>query len=405
MKREYSLFFVLFIAVLIGFFAYSTLEYIDIEGSNRQVELGEIFTEAQQTGMENENREEGSDMQDTDEDVSPEWQFSNIFSDIAEDVNEGVVRINTRAEADRDSWYFFEDDDFFDFPEPNEDEPNFREGFGSGVIISEDGYVVTNEHVIHDSSEIEVEIPGFAEPKAAELIWGEFSLDLALLKVETNEELETIPLGDSSKIRPGDWTVAIGNPFGYENTVTVGVISALERPINIPTPEGGRNYRNLIQTDAAINPGNSGGPLLNIKGEVIGINTAVSVVGQGIGFAIPINTVIDFIEELEETGEIVRPWLGVSYRDIPEHMVEVLDLPDRQGALVVDVLPGTPAEEAGLQSEDVIIELAGQRVEEYFDLGNIMMDLEVGELVDIVIIRNGEERTLTATIGRMPEEY
>ncbi|MFW5985704.1 MAG: S1C family serine protease [Halanaerobiaceae bacterium] len=390
MKRKFSFVVVVSISLLIAFFAWQTLnrDYVAPEEENKSVEKN---TEEETTPFEEESFT-GSEL-----DRKEYNDLKNIFSEIAEDVYSGVVKVATREED-------LEDDDFSNFFAP-EGEPDFQQGSGSGVIISKEGHIVTNEHVVHESGEILVKIPGFSEPKSAELIWGEFSLDLALLKVETNEELKPIPMGASDELRPGEWAIAIGNPFGYENTVTTGVISALERPINIPTSEGGRSYRNLIQTDAAINPGNSGGPLLNIEGEVIGINTAVSMAGQGIGFAIPINMVKDFVEEVEETGEIVRPWLGVRYYEINEEVVELLDLPDQNGALVVEVMPDTPAEKAGFKEEDVIRKMAGQKVIEHRDLADIVLELEVGQEVEIEIIREGEEMTLTAVLGEMPEQY
>lgn len=338
----------------------------------------------------------------------------NIFADIAEEVDSGVVKITTYHEVESRRQHPFFNDPFFEYffedqfedQNPREEEPETRrqEGYGSGFIVSEDGYIVTNEHVITSAEDIEVSIKGFEEPLTGEVIWADSSYDLAVLKVETDKELNPVNLGDSDKIRPGDWAIAIGNPFGFEHTVTTGVISALGRPIQIPTQNGTRTYRNLIQLDAAINPGNSGGPLLNIDGEVIGINTAVSQQGQGIGFAIPINEIKDVVEELKATGEVVQPWLGIVYGPLDQEAEKYFDLEDQKGVLIHEVMDDSPAAEADLQPYDVIREVNEQEIEDMEDVRDIIDDTEVGEQIPIRIIREGSSQIVFVEIGKKPSQ-
>jgi S1-C subfamily serine protease len=212
-------------------------------------------------------------------------------------------------------------------------------------------------------------------------------------------------LGNSDIIRPGDWAIAIGNPFGFEHTVTTGVISALGRPIQIPTSGGQlRTYKNLIQTDAAINPGNSGGPLLNLNGEVIGINTAVSTQGQGIGFAIPINEVKNVVDDLKTKGEIIRPWLGVSVGKISPEIQEYFNLDSNKGAIILDVYPDSPADKAGLKTYDIIKEIDQAEIENPNDVVNKINEKGINERILIRVLRDGETELLFARIGRKPNK-
>ncbi|MFW6378318.1 MAG: S1C family serine protease, partial [Bacillota bacterium] len=197
----------------------------------------------------------------------------------------------------------------------------------------------------------------------------------------------------------------IGNPLGFDHTVTTGVVSALGRPIQVPTQEGVRSYRNLIQTDAAINPGNSGGPLLNIDGEVIGINTAIAARAQGIGFAIPVNEVKFAIDDLEEHGVVQRPWLGVYYREITEDIQDHLDLESQEGVVVLDVVRNSPAEEAGLQPYDVILEIDQEKIEEMDDVAKIIGEKEIGEEIMIRVKRQGQTELLFAEIDQREMDY
>ncbi|MGM0410147.1 MAG: S1C family serine protease [Bacillota bacterium] len=332
----------------------------------------------------------------------------NIFADIAAETNDGVVKITSEIEVDSSDYPYFDDPFFryfFQDQLPESEEPRTQEGYGSGFIVSEKGYIVTNQHVIDGADKIETTINGFEDPVPAEVVWSDSSLDLAILKVDVDKDLTVLEMGNSDDIRPGDWAIAIGNPFGFEHTVTTGVISALQRPIKVPTNGGQvREYKNLIQIDAAINPGNSGGPLLNIDGNVVGINTAVSSQGQGIGFAIPINEIKPIVNELEETGEITRPWLGISFGDINTDIKEYFNLDSEKGVVVMSVVNDSPAEEAGLQKYDIIKEIDKQEIEGSDDLVDIINNKEIGEKVMIRVIRNGESEILFTKIGERPEQ-
>jgi len=332
----------------------------------------------------------------------------NIFADIAAEVDAGVVKITTitkRSQAEMQNPLY--DDPFFRyfFGDQLPDLPENIEGYGSGFIVTEGGFIVTNEHVIHEADQIKVNINGMDKSVPAEVIWTDYNLDLAVIKINVDQKLKTIPLGNSKEIRPGEWVIAIGNPFGFEHTVTTGVISALGRPIQIPTSQGQvRTYKNLIQTDAAINPGNSGGPLLNIKGEVIGINTAVSAQGQGIGFAIPVNEVKEVVKDLQTKGEIIQPWLGVSVGQISPEVQEYFDLESNKGAIILDVFPGSPADKAGLKTYDIIKEIDQERIENPDDVVEKIGQKEIEERVLIQVIRDGETEILFARIGRKPNK-
>jgi len=231
---------------------------------------------------------------------------------------------------------------------------------------------------------------------------------LAVLKVDTealDKELKPLDLGNSKKIRPGEWAIAVGNPFGLEHTVTVGVISALGRPIQIPTSgRQVRTYQNLIQLDAAINPGNSGGPLLNIQGEVIGINTAVSQAGQGIGFAIPINEIKGIVDQLKTEGEVTQPWIGIAFSSISKEMQEYFNLENREGVIVIEVYQDSPADEAGLQNYDIIKEIDQQKITSTSQVSEMIKNKEVGDKIMFKIIRNGNSKIIFGRIGDKPND-
>ncbi|MGM0602922.1 MAG: S1C family serine protease [Bacillota bacterium] len=336
---------------------------------------------------------------------------NNHFADIAEKVDNGVVKVTSTVETTgsqelppmfNDPYFRFFFGDRLPMPEQ---QPRERQGFGSGFIVSEDGYIVTNQHVIDNADKIEVSINGIEDPLEAEVAWSDFGLDLAVLKIETDADLTPIKLGDSEKIRPGDWAIAIGNPFGFEHTVTVGVISALGRPIQIPANDRQvRTYQNLIQLDAAINPGNSGGPLLNIDGEAIGINTAVSAAGQGIGFAIPINEIKGIVEQLKVEGEVTQPWLGIAFSEISKEMQDYFKLDNREGVAVIEVYPDSPAEKAGLEPYDVIKEIDQKKIKATSDVADIIQSKSVGDRIMIKVIRNGSPEIIFARIGNKPSD-
>ncbi|MGM0446064.1 MAG: S1C family serine protease [Bacillota bacterium] len=333
---------------------------------------------------------------------------NNIFSDIASEVDPGVVKVTSKIKVENGNLPQYYNDDFYEYffgEELPEQKPEIREGYGSGFVVTKDGYIITNEHVVHNAEEINVTINGFDEPIPAEIVWAEYDLDLAILKVEVDQDLYAIPLGNSDNLKPGEWAVAIGNPFGLNHTVTTGVISALGRPIQIPSSSGlNRTYNNLIQTDAAINPGNSGGPLLNIDGEVIGINTAVSQSGQGIGFAIPINEVKGYINDLKTEGEIKRPWLGIVYGPISDQVQSYFELNNKNGVLVHQVMENSPAAEAGIQQYDVIKEIDEKPIEKLDDVSKIIDNNNIGDTVMVKVIREGSSKLLFAEIEKKPSD-
>lgn len=275
-------------------------------------------------------------------------------------------------------------------------------GMGSGFIFQSSGYILTNEHVIDGADEIDVTVQGYDTPFKAKLLGNSYDLDLAVLKIEGDKEFPTLPIGDSNATRVGDGVVAIGNPYDFDYTVTSGVISAKERPISIPDEKGTRDYKHLFQTDAAINPGNSGGPLLNMNGEVIGINTAVSAEAQGIGFAIPTSTISSVLENLKNNVEIPKeaaPYLGVSVQNITDDMLADLNLSSTKGALIADVQPKTPGFEAGLRPYDAIIAVNGTEIASADDLTKTIQATKVGDKVKVTIMRNGNKQDVTVTIG------
>ncbi len=246
-----------------------------------------------------------------------------------------------------------------------------RRSLGSGFIIDKEGYIITNNHVVEKADEISVRVSG--KEYKARTIGRDPKTDLALIKLSTPvKDLQPLALGDSDKMRVGDWVIAIGNPFGLEETVTKGIISATGRVI------GAGPYDNFLQTDAPINPGNSGGPLLNLKGEVIGINTAIVAAGQGIGFAIPINTARLITSQLREKGTVTRGWVGLVLQSITPEMAQTLGLKETTGVLVSDVLPGGPADNAGIQRGDVITNFNGKEVRNTSDLSRLVAETPIG---------------------------
>jgi Do/DeqQ family serine protease len=277
-------------------------------------------------------------------------------------------------------------------------QPKVEHGIGSGFIISRDGYILTNDHVIHGAEKVTVSLQGRTEPLPAVVVGSDYDLDLAVLKVNAGDSLQALTLGDSGKMQVGDWVVAIGNPYGLDHTVTVGVISAKGRPVTI----GNRHYKNLLQTDASINPGNSGGPLLNLNGEVIGINTAVAEQAQGIGFAIPTSTVQQVLDQLMKGEKVAHPWLGVQIMPLDQQLAKELGLSSTDGALVVGVVPESPAANAGLQQGDVIVKFGGQTVKTPDDLTNFIAASKAGQQVVLTIYRSGQPHTLNVTIGQEP---
>src|SRR5438309_6917108 len=281
------------------------------------------------------------------------------------------------------------------------DRPMRQQGEGSGVIVSADGYIVTNNHVVDGATELTVSMADKREMKAR-VIGTDAKTDIALIKVDA-KDLPHVVLGDSTKVEVGDIALAMGNPFGLGQTVTMGIISA--------TGRGGlgiEDYEDFIQTDASINPGNSGGALVNTRGELIGINTAIISNGgggnQGIGFAVPVNMARTVMEQILKTGKVSRGYLGVMIQEVTADLGKAFNLPSAEGALVGDVTPDSPGAKAGLQKGDVITTLNGQKISDSFDLRLRISQTAPGTVVKLDVYRNGQKQQMTATLGEFPEK-
>ena len=277
-----------------------------------------------------------------------------------------------------------------------------RRSLGSGVIIEKGGYIITNNHVIEASDESRVNLSTDQEFQAT-IIGRDVKTDIALIKIEpAGHELPVAVLGDSDALRVGDWVIAVGNPYGLSQTVTAGIISAKGRVIGGP-------YDDFIQTDASINPGNSGGPLINITGEVIGINTAIfgqveqNRLAQGIGFAIPINIVRDVVDDLQQYGKVKRGWVGIVIQEITPEIAASFNLPTVKGALVTNIVPDGPADKAGIVRGDVILRFNGVEIAHSIDLPRIAADYEPGANSSLLINRDGEELLIPLSLGEFPE--
>ncbi len=339
--------------------------------------------------------------------ISARAEMPGSFADLAEMVSPSVVNITTSttvAGVNQGPRPVVPEgsplEDFFrDFMDRQDrgQRPRQSSALGSGFVISEDGYIVTNNHVIDKADEIQVEFFS-GEMLEAELIGTDPKTDIALLKVDSPTPLPFVPFGDSDVARVGDWVMAVGNPLGQGFSVSAGIISARERALS-------GAYDDFIQTDAAINKGNSGGPLFNVEGEVIGVNTAIlSPTGGsiGIGFSMASNVVTNVVDQLQEFGETRRGWLGVRIQDVSEDVAEALELSSAVGALVTDV-PEGPGKEAGIEAGDVIRTFDGNVVKDTRELVRIVGNTDVGKAVDVDIIREGEEITLAVTLGRREE--
>jgi serine protease Do len=327
------------------------------------------------------------------------------FNELAEMASPAVVNIRTVKtikgggpvfrQFQRDPWG--KNSPFKEFFERYFGEEMHREfkqpSLGSGFIIDEDGFVVTNNHVIEDADQIKVKLKDEHEFDA-KIVGRDPNTDIALLKIESAQNLPTIKLGDSDALKVGQWVVAIGSPFGLEHTVTAGIVSAKGRVI------GSGPYDDFIQTDASINPGNSGGPLLNMNGEVVGINTAIVANGQGIGFAIPVNMARGIVNQLQAHGSVTRGWLGVSIQDLSPELAEYYGIKDKKGALVAQVFEGDPADKAGIQANDVIVEVDGKSIESSRDLTNKIANLEVGKKTSVTLLRDGKKKTVAVEIAK-----
>jgi serine protease Do len=340
----------------------------------------------------------------------PSVQVPN-FADLAEHLKPSVVNISTtqvvkgqRRTMPRMPFPnpFGERDPFEEFFErffggENPQREFRRRSLGSGIIISREGYIVTNNHVVENASDIKVSLSD-KEEFDAKVIGRDPKTDVALIKIEAKKDLSVVAMGDSGKLRVGEWVMAIGNPFGLGHTVTTGIVSAKGRII------GAGAYDDFIQTDASINPGNSGGPLFNMNGEVVGINTAIVAAGQGIGFAIPVNVAKELLVPLREKGRVVRGWLGVQVQRITPELAKSFGLDRERGALVADVMPDTPAAKAGIERGDVIIEFNGRRIDEMNDLPRVVASTPPNAEVPVKILRKGQEKVVQVKVTEMKEE-
>jgi serine protease Do len=284
---------------------------------------------------------------------------------------------------------------FFNNPQLQQKRP--VQGAGSGVIISSDGFILTNNHVVEGAKEVEVTLNDKKEYKA-QIIGRDPKTDLAIVKIDAGKKLPAANIGDSEALRVGDWVLAVGNTFGLNQTVTSGIVSAKGRVI------GAGPYDDFIQTDASINPGNSGGPLFNMNGEVVGINTAIIAEGQGIGFAIPINTAKPLIPQLEAKGEVTRGYLGVNIQTVTPELASALRLEDPKGALVAEVIPGGPADKAGIKRGDLIISFNGKSVNDSHDLPALVAATPIDKEVPMTVIRDGKEQKISANVAKLESE-
>jgi Do/DeqQ family serine protease len=330
--------------------------------------------------------------------------MEEAFSAVADRVTPAVVNVSTVSRRpssgsteDPPRFREFFGEEFFEryFKRRPRDEPRAS---GSGVIVDPAGYILTNNHVIENAQDITVRLSD-ARKFTATLVGRDPKTDLAVLKVEAPAPLPAAQLGDSERLRVGQWVVAIGNPFGLDRTVTVGIVSATTR-----NRVGVTTYENFIQTDASINPGNSGGPLLNLDGRVIGINTAIVAAGQGIGFSIPINEAKTVMGQLIARGKVVRGWLGIVIQDVTDELASSFGVREREGVLVADVMKGGPGEAAGLRPGDVIVELGGSKIREVPDLQRRVANVAPGQSVMVGVVRDRAPQRLHVRVGEMPGE-
>ncbi len=318
---------------------------------------------------------------------------------IAKEAFPAVVNIDTEKMVTRSPFPFGDDPFFREFF--GEQGKRFSDivpmrGAGSGFLVTEDGYILTNNHVVAEADKITVTLATGKE-YAAKLVGRDPTFDLAVVKIDA-KGLPVLSMGDSDKLEVGEWVAAIGNPFGLEHTITVGVISAKNRNIHAKDV----NFQGFLQTDAAINPGNSGGPLLDLSGKVVGINTAIIPYAQGIGFAIPVNMAKQVMEDLVHFGKVRRGWLGIYLQPVTEEIAEAYGLKNTEGALVSDVLPDSPAFRAGLQRGDVIVAMDNQPLKNHQDLSFAVRKRLAGDEVTLAVMRRGERRELRVRLGELP---
>jgi serine protease Do len=341
--------------------------------------------------------------------ISQPLMVPATFSDLAEKVRPGVVNIQvvkkvTNIGLNPHNFRGFPfggsdpfEDFFGSFSQGNPPRGFEQKGIGSGFVISRNGYILTNNHVVEEADQIKVKLSNGNEYKG-KVVGRDPKTDLALLKIEGASDLHPLNLGNSEDLKVGNWVVAVGSPFGLEQTVTAGIVSAKGRVI------GSGPYDNFIQTDASINPGNSGGPLINMRGEVIGINTAIVAQGQGIGFAIPVNMAKEIAGQLQDKGHVTRGWLGVTIQEVTPELAKSFGLKEKKGALVAQVSPGSPAEKAGIEQGDIILEFDGKKLSEANDLPRMVASTPVGKSIDLKLSREGKVLDRSIKVGEMNEK-
>ncbi|MBN1592594.1 MAG: DegQ family serine endoprotease [Candidatus Coatesbacteria bacterium] len=325
------------------------------------------------------------------------------FRDVAKQVSPAVVAITARTavkvqQGNFPYWFFdspFGNGDPRQRAPKQEEKEQWKTAGGTGFIIDKSGLILTNNHVVEEADEIDVKLLDDRE-FSAKVVGRDPETDVALVKIEADENLPVAQLGDSNALQVGDWVIAIGNPYGLDHTVTVGVVSAKERQIGIG------NYDRFIQTDAMINPGNSGGPLVDIDGRVIGINTAIAGLRTGIGFAVPISIAKAILPDLKTKGKVERAWLGVTIQPVTPDFQESLGLEDRQGAIVSEVMKGSPADEAGIEVGDVILEYEGKKIRASRELPEMVGLEPIGKKAKLLILRDGKEKTIRVKLGAKP---
>ncbi|MBY0274806.1 DegQ family serine endoprotease [Candidatus Binatia bacterium] len=321
------------------------------------------------------------------------------FTGVARSVSPSVVNISITAEV-APGGPQGQGDPFFDRFFGGQGGPRTARSLGSGFVVSPDGYIATNAHVVARASKVTVRLANKKE-YPAKIIGVDEKTDVALIKIEPKEPLQPVTLGDSSNLEVGEWVMAIGSPFGLEQTVTVGVVSAKARVL------GAGPYDDFIQTDAAINPGNSGGPLVDGEGRVVGINTAISSRSggnEGVGFAIPVALAKSILDQLRDSGKVERGWLGIGIQDVTPELASSLDLGETTGALVANISPESPAARAGIERGDVIVEFDGKPISESHQLPALVAESRIGSKAHLTVLRNGAKKMLDVTIAALPED-
>lgn len=321
---------------------------------------------------------------------------TNSISSIAKAASPAIVKIETKVKQTNNG-----QNRRNTLQQGFESGDTIENGIGSGFVFDSNGYILTNEHVIDGADEIDVYVQGYDTPFTAQLLGSSYDLDLAVLKIQGDKPFPALNIGNSDNTQVGDWLVAIGNPYDFDYSVTTGVLSAKERTISIDDEQGTRNYKHLLQTDTAINPGNSGGPLLNLNGEVIGINTAVNSEAQGMGFAIPASTISSVVEKLKNNETIPKepaPYIGVALQNISDDMLTDLKINSSKGAVVTEVQQGTPAFEAGIRQYDVILDVNGAAISSMDDITKAVKAAVVGDKLKITISRDGQTKDVTVEV-------